>query len=205
MARPRKHDPDEVRLRVMEAFWRTGYSGTSLSDLEDTTGVDRRQLYRLSDSKRGLFIDALDNFASRAGELHLADLEAPDAGLARIESTLHGLARPSSTSWGRLGCLVFLTSVDRDAMRDDETASRVLGYFARMESAYATALERAVERGELVADAAEQRATARGLFGAHVTLVVLARAGVDEAILADIAKQAVSTIGRAPTGGGSAS
>ena len=189
----------------MEALWRTGYSGTSLSDLEDTTGVDRRQLYRLSDSKRGLFIDALDNFASRAGELHLADLEAPDAGLARIESTLHGLARPSSTSWGRLGCLVFLTSVDRDAMRDDETASRVLGYFARMESAYATALERAVERGELVADAAEQRATARGLFGAHVTLVVLARAGVDEAILADIAKQAVSTIGRAPTGGGSAS
>jgi AcrR family transcriptional regulator len=189
----------------MQAFWRTGYSGTSLSDLEEATGVNRRQLYRVGASKRGLFIDALDSFAFRAGELHLAHLEAPGAGRARIVSTLTMLARPTSNAWGRLGCLLCLTSVDQDAMDDTEIASRVRGYFARIESAYALALERAFERGELVSDAAEQRATARGLFGAHVTLVVLARAGVKEAILVDIAEQAVLTIGQAPAGGNSAS
>ncbi|MGB7820272.1 MAG: hypothetical protein WBL35_16260, partial [Ornithinibacter sp.] len=65
---------------------------------------------------------------------------------------------------------MWLASVDRDAMRDAETGSRVRDYFARIESAYATALERAVERGELVADATQQPATARGLFVGHVTL-----------------------------------
>jgi hypothetical protein len=86
--------------------------GLGAADREDTPGVNRRQLYRVSANKRGLFIDPLDNFAS-AGELHLADLEAPDAGRARIVSTLHTLARPSSNSWGWLACLVGLASVDR--------------------------------------------------------------------------------------------
>ena len=179
---------------MMERFWFSGYSATSLADLEDATGVNRRQLYRLRDTKRGLFLDALDNFTSRAGELHLADLEAPDAGRSQIESTLHTLARPSSTGWGRLGCLVCTASVDEEAMNDAETASRVRGFFRRIESAYANALARADEGSDVGHDTAERRATARGLFGAHVALLVLARAGVGEEVLRDIEVQAISTI-----------
>ena len=41
MARPRKFDEGVVLTAARDSFWRTGYEGTSISDLTEATGLSQ--------------------------------------------------------------------------------------------------------------------------------------------------------------------
>src|SRR5262245_3761272 len=60
--RPRAYDPETALQNVIEAFWRTGYSGTSLDDLSAATGMNRPSLYAAFGDKRALYLRALDHY-----------------------------------------------------------------------------------------------------------------------------------------------
>jgi AcrR family transcriptional regulator len=59
MARPRNFNEDEVIERAAGAFGRLGYTGCSVDDLVDATGLQRGSLYKTFGSKRGLFEQVL--------------------------------------------------------------------------------------------------------------------------------------------------
>ncbi len=194
MARPLGYDPQEVRRRTLEAFWTGSYAETSLADLEAATGLDRRQLYNGFGDKTAMFVTALEDFDAMAGQMFLAPLEAEGSGLAEIAGLLRGFVELSRTPEGRRGCLVCNTA--REAAADLPTVRpRVAAYFDRIERAYLTALTQARNAGALVMDDAALRRTARLFFGAHVSLCVLARAGVDADVLHDIAEETLRRLG----------
>jgi len=60
--RPRAYDPDDALERAIRAFWKTGYSGTSLDDLSAATGMNRPSLYAAFGDKRALYLKALDHY-----------------------------------------------------------------------------------------------------------------------------------------------
>lgn len=73
MGRRRTFNEAEVIDLAGTAFLRTGYEGTSVDDLVEATGLRRGSLYSAFESKRGLFLLALDQVLGRS------EPDAPDA------------------------------------------------------------------------------------------------------------------------------
>jgi AcrR family transcriptional regulator len=57
--RPREYDPHVALQRAREAFWDAGFSGTSLDDLSDSTGMNRPSLYAAFGDKQALYLKTL--------------------------------------------------------------------------------------------------------------------------------------------------
>ncbi|MEM6497478.1 MAG: TetR/AcrR family transcriptional regulator [Pseudomonadota bacterium] len=192
--RPRKHDTRAIQLGIMQCFWRLGFENASLLELEQAAGVDRKQLARDFGNKRGLYLQALDDFAVFAGDRFVAPLEQPDGGLEAIRLVLFRLADLPQLPAGRLGCLICNASREPIAQTDDEVAKRIRVYFLRIEGGYRTALGAAVARGDVAVEPNQHRATARHLFAVHVALLVLARAESPGPVLQDIAERALASV-----------
>src|SRR5581483_5586637 len=77
--RPRAYDPGEAIARAADAFWKAGYSGTSLDDLAAATGMNRPSLYAAFGDKRDLYLKTLERYQrkSRAKTLELLADEPP--------------------------------------------------------------------------------------------------------------------------------
>ena len=54
MARPKDYDRDDVLISARDLFWEQGYEATSITELEERTGLNRSSLYREFGSKYGL-------------------------------------------------------------------------------------------------------------------------------------------------------
>lgn len=195
MGRPRKHDERAVRESAMRCFWELGFEAASLTALEEATGINRRQLFRDYGDKRGLFLQALEDFTAFAGGLYLVPMERADAGLAEIRGTLRALAKLQSSPDGYLGCLICNTSSEPLAQSDADVAGKVRAFFQRIEAAYHFALAQAAEQGEVCASPRQLRARARHLLAVHVSLLVLARSGMPQPVLTDVADHAIASLG----------
>lgn len=194
MARQIAYDPLALRQNLVGVFWEKGYAETSLSDLEAATRLNRRQLYNGVGDKRAMFLGAMDDFAETAGRRFLAALEGPEAGLAEIDGLLSEFVRLAGEEDRPTGCMICSASQEEIA-EDPGAAPRIDAYFERIREAYANALTRAAERGEIDLPPDQIAARADALFAAHVALCILGRAGRPKGQLASIARQAVADIG----------
>ncbi|MGF6233847.1 AcrR family transcriptional regulator [Inquilinus ginsengisoli] len=100
MARPKKFDRNSLLDKAIPLFWRSGYVGTNLHELERATGVNKSGLYSEFENKDDLFVSALKRyFDTRPG---LAMLQRPPLGWGNVETFLRTL--PFNTP-GCAGCL----------------------------------------------------------------------------------------------------
>lgn len=119
--RPANFDRDQVIAGAIEAFFRKGFEATTLSDLEDATGVDRSTLYNSFGGKAGLYSSATSAYLTIA-ENQLFDplLTGTDDGYSDILEFLarlkYGLTSPDATP----GCLI----VNDMAAGSDPTAAK---------------------------------------------------------------------------------
>ncbi len=194
MVRSITYDPVAVRRNLLEVFWTHGYAETSLSDLEEATGLNRRQLYNGPGDKTAMFVQALDDFTESAGRQFLSALEAETAGLDAIEELLNRfVALAGRDDVQPTGCLVCSTSQDEIAT-EDKVRQRIDAYFARIEGAYRNALAQAAGRGEITLSEAEIDNRSALLFGVHVALCILARAKAPHVHLQRMAEEALNTL-----------
>lgn len=194
MGRPREHDQQAVRARLMRCFWELGFEGASITALEAAAGVNRRQLSRDYGNKRAIFLQSLDDFTGVAGQVYLDRLERPDARVAEIAATLKLLAGSRQQPLGHLGCLICNTSLEPIATQDDSVRETVHGFFQRIERAYANALRLASRHGEVSLSPRQAKAATRQLLGAHIALLCLARSRMPDAVLADIANRTLASL-----------
>lgn len=190
MPRQIAYDPEKLKQDIMTLFWAQGYEETSLSDLEAATGLNRRQLYNGVGDKHEMFLGAMDDFATMSGQSFLAALESETAKVADIEALFALFVEMSHQTEGPKGCLICSTSQDPIA-RDAAVSARMNAFFDRIRAAHMNVLERALERKEIALDQSTLEKRADALFGAHVALCILGRAGRPEAQLKRIAAQAL--------------
>ena len=57
--RPRDYDRQAALQRATDAFWKSGYSGTSLDSLTTATGMNPPSLYAAFGNKRALYLESL--------------------------------------------------------------------------------------------------------------------------------------------------
>ncbi|HKU96721.1 MAG TPA: TetR/AcrR family transcriptional regulator [Vineibacter sp.] len=146
----------------MDAFWSSGYYGTSLPDLLDATNLSRGSLYAAFGDKHGLFLRALDRYIADALTRLDAELDPRKNALAGLRACLAGYVERTSGVAGKRGCLVVATAMEL-AGHDTEVEQRIRRFFKTMETRLTAALARAQAEGDLV-DGVEPAIAARLLL-----------------------------------------
>jgi TetR/AcrR family transcriptional regulator, copper-responsive repressor len=191
--RPRAYDPESALNRATEAFWKTGYSGTSLDDLAAATGMNRPSLYAAFGDKHALYVTAL----ARYWELGLAamedalpdDVPLPD-GLMRVYDKALGMYFPAK---GRpRGCFGIGTAAT-EAVEDGAIRAVFADGLRRIQARFEARLRLAQQNGELRADA-DPAALAMLAAAVLHSLALRARAGTPRRELEDMARKMVSAI-----------
>lgn len=183
MARPRQYRDPDVLTRAMLAFWRHGYAGCAVPELEAATGLRASSLYHRFGSKEGLFEAVLAHYLEKVVDWRIQRyLQDPDpvAGLRRFLDTTHDYIDLAA---GRLpmACLLLNTAIEH-APAEDRVMATVAAGMARVEAAFATTLARAQATGQLDAGADVARLARQLLLGLQ-GLLVLSRVRPDPAYL----------------------
>ncbi|MFE9847054.1 TetR/AcrR family transcriptional regulator [Streptomyces goshikiensis] len=184
-------DQADVLARAMRLFRHRGYLGASLRDIEEATGLHPGSLYRVFQSKEGLFCAALDAYNDQVVQgrvrAHLLELPDPVAGIRSFfTSTFETGLDPDP------GCLLTNTAVESFTV--PQAAAGVHRGLETIESGFADALTRARALGLLSADLDVEVSAAR-LLALYQGLLVLVRAGAPVTKLHTITDGAMASIG----------
>ncbi|MGH7686385.1 MAG: TetR/AcrR family transcriptional regulator [Candidatus Dormibacteria bacterium] len=176
-----------------DAFWRLGYDGAAVSDLEAATGLSRSSLYQAFGSKRRLFAEALDAYIEGFIGPLLAPLEAPQADGACVDRFVRHLAAVFTGDGlpARYGCLWANSIAARGRHGDADVDVRAAEYWERLQNAYANGLRHAalLERAGLIPPEERAGILAAATFGGWLTVPIDGRRAVAvcHAMLAELA------------------
>lgn len=188
MPRPSEFDRDEVLHRAMEVFWCQGFEATGLPDLVEAMGIGRQSLYNAFESKRGLFLEALQVYqAERAASLQNVLAAAPSP-LRGIEALLTSIATATGVARTR-GCMSVNTATEI-GLNDEEVAAIVRKGGQQSKADLAAALAQAKALGEVPANLDEQ-AAADFVLTVMRGLRVSAKAGASVAETRNVARMAL--------------
>ena len=105
--RPPEYDTDAVIAAATTAFFQSGFEGTTLTDLEQATGVDRSTLYNSFGGKGGLYGMATAAYLEQAERGLFSPLHhGTEDGLADIAEFLRRLRSGLTSAAMPPGCLV---------------------------------------------------------------------------------------------------
>jgi TetR/AcrR family transcriptional regulator, copper-responsive repressor len=191
--RPRAYDPETALRQAAEAFWKTGYSGTSLDDISAATGMNRPSLRAAFGDKHEIYIKALNDY----WELKFAALDkAFESGGNLIEtlSRVYDAALSIYFSAGDqvLGCFVVGTAIT-EAVGDPEIQNIVAEGFHRIDAYFEARFKQARAAGELK-QGADPKALALLASATMHTLAIRARAGTSRNELRKLAQKAISVM-----------
>ena len=176
MARVREFDPEEALEKALALFWRNGYAETTMRDVVAHTGVAHAGLYSAFGSKHDLFKAALIHHRNTTMAWLLRDLESPEAGRAAVEHFFETLLTIIKRGDFENGCFMLNTGIAFGG-KDDAIMANVHAHLEQMVKAFAEALERARERGEVRAEL-DPRATAEFFVSVFNGTAAFARARV---------------------------
>ena len=195
--RPRAYDPDVALQQALEAFWRGGYSGTSLDDLAAATGMNRPSLYAGFGDKRAIYLKALEHYWQRNLTAMRSTLAADTPLRDAVQRVFNGALAIYFSGGGRpRGCFAVGTAT-AEAVEDPEIRQAFIRGMRALDECWEARFHVARERGEVAADADPE--TMAGLASAVLSrLAIRARSGTPRPELAEFARKAVITIcGRA--------
>jgi TetR/AcrR family transcriptional repressor of nem operon len=186
--RPRAFDSRQVLDRALALFWRNGYAGTGLSELEAATGLGRQSLYGAFGDKRAFFVSVVDHYVESVLRPGLRDvLEAPGSPRAQLER-LFGLWEEAAAAPDFQGCLVG-NCVAEMSGRDAALGRVLAAQLELMEGWIRHALERARSAGEVPAQL-DVHGVARAILVLSQGLSVVARVRRDPAFFRSVARSA---------------
>ena len=145
-------DPDDALELARDVFWRRGYDGTAISELESVLGVGRKSLYDTFGSKRELYLRALEQYTDTVIQRICRGLEDSRNGpMSNLERVLGQLQKHHASS-DSLGCLLGVAMAQADP-EDLELTELLRGYLRRLEQAFERTIRSAQSEGAIEGDA----------------------------------------------------
>ncbi|HVS19356.1 MAG TPA: helix-turn-helix domain-containing protein [Planctomycetota bacterium] len=169
----KQFDPQAALEQARDLFWRRGYDGTGMAELETELGIGRKSLYDTFGNKRALYLAALEQYGASVIETICAGVERVGTpAFDNLERVLTKLARHHG-SGESLGCLlgVGLGQIERG---DGELGELLRRWLSRLERAFEGTLERAAAEGAL-REGVRPRDAARQLVALVQGLALLGR------------------------------
>ena len=193
--RPRSYDPEQVLERALHAFWKSGFSGTSLDTLALATGLNRPSLYAGLGDKRTIYIKAMRYFQKYAQTEFGKALEHKDTDRSFADVILRYLKTAIEVDGyhediNLSGCAVISTAM-AEALADNEIQAVLKEVLMEMDEQLYRCLEVARQNQELPRDI-DIDALAFLMTSAVQSIGIRARAGLNlqqiEASLLSISK-----------------
>ena len=176
----------------MAVFWKHGYAGTALGDLEAATKLGRQSLYGAFGDKRALFARVVDRYFEVVLRPYIIDvLDAPGSARANIERVIHAWEVAAAAPEFN-GCLVGNSSSEL-GLHDPEMAEMLRRKLELLEAAFHRALVRAQKAGE-INRAADVRALARSFLVTAQGLSIVCRVNRDRAFVRAVARDALARL-----------
>jgi AcrR family transcriptional regulator len=194
--RPRAYEPQIALQQATDAFWKGGYSGTSLDDISAATGMNRPSLRAAFGDKHAIYLMALNEYwATHFAAMHeaLGGDQALDKALLGVYDAVLSIYF-SGGGDGARGCFAVGTAVT-EAVNDPEIRTIVAAGFHMLDADFEARLQLAREAGELKADADPSALAVLASATMH-TIAIRARAGTSRDDLWKLALKAVSVICR---------
>ena len=141
--RPREFDEDQALDAALQQFWKSGYEGTGLCDLEACTGLGRQSLYNAFGDKQALFEKVLARYEENYLKPLLDQLDAEGSPVENIHAVLD-----MWENGPKHGCLVSNSAAEFGA-REERITRELSRSIGRIEQAFERALTRARDAGEL--------------------------------------------------------
>lgn len=196
--RPRAYDPEEALARARDTFWRNGYTGTSLDDLSEATGMNRPSLYGAFGDKHALYLQTMERYveAGRVAMESALDSALPlREALMRVFDGALGWYLPAHDA--ARGCLLIGTAAV-EAVNDDAVRERLAAGLRTFDKAFERRLRAALAQGELQPGASAPMLARLASAVLH-SMALRARAGDSRASLRAMAVAGVALIcGEAP-------
>lgn len=191
--RPRAYDAQTALKQVTDAFWRTGYSGTSLDAIVAATGMNPPSLYAAFGNKRALYLETL----ARYWEITLAATHEALSGDHPLDEALmlaydEALSFYFSGKGNARGCFVIGTAVT-EAGEDAAIRKSVVAGLRAIDADFEARFRAARDRGEL-RDDADPAALAMLASATMHSIAVRARAGTPRTELREMARKAIGVI-----------
>jgi len=123
----KQFDPERALERARDLFWRRGFDGTGLAELEAELGIGRKSLYDTFGKKRALYLAALEPCGASVIESICSGLEAFERALERAadEGALRAGARPRPAARQLVALVQGLALLGRIADRPNEHVDAV--------------------------------------------------------------------------------
>ena len=199
MGRAKEYQRDEVLEKAMRLFWLHGYDGVSTQILVDAMGINRKSVYAEFGTKKKLYHAALDHYLRLEIPQRFTALNADDAGLEAVFSTLDRFASAAGREGTEKGCLL-CNAASETAYLDATVRGFVNDYFAQIKSAFGHALKLSVRNGELPGNFDTNKWSA-SLATVLIGMFVMIRSRTDGAMLRASADLAISQLNAQRTGG----
>jgi TetR/AcrR family transcriptional repressor of nem operon len=103
---------DKIIRKAAAVFNQRGYSGTSLSELMEETGLEKGGIYRHFESKENLAVAAFDYAWSEIKQRRLAILNEIPTPIGKLRGMIDNFAAKPSAVPG--GCALMNTAIDAD-------------------------------------------------------------------------------------------
>lgn len=192
MPRPRQFDDQVVLDHAASVFWRHGYAGTAMSELVDATGLSSSSLYHRFGDKDGIFIAAIDHYATRGVSERIARLNELSDPLESIRQFFDEIVDLSACSGDHPGCLLVNSAVDGGGM-SAEARRHVAAHLGEVEAFFHDRLTLAKSQRRLDRAIIPER-RAEELMATILAIRVLARLDPDPARLRRLADAALAGI-----------
>ena len=194
MARPRAFDRAEVLDKATRLFWRRGYGGTSLNDLETEMGIGRTSIYGTFGGKENLFLEAVDHYdATYSIKLRKA-LASGGAVRDAIEGYFDELLKAFADPDLPLGCLITNVAVEGDR-GTTRLGRKIAASIGRAEDVFYRLFRNGQASGE-VDECVDARALARYFVGVTHGLSTLAKALPNTSAVNDVAAMILADLDR---------
>jgi TetR/AcrR family transcriptional regulator, copper-responsive repressor len=192
--RPRAYDPQAALRQATDAFWQSGYSGTSLDEISAATGMNRPSLYAAFGDKHTLYLKALEQYWQLSLVAMREALADPDQSLDEALMRLYdGQLSIYFSGDGRpRGCFAIGTATT-EAVEDPEIRKALAEGVHLLDADLEARLQMARDKGELKDDA-DPAALAMLASATLHTIAIRARAGIPRVELKEIARKAASVI-----------
>lgn len=191
--RPRAYEPEQALDSATAAFWRAGFSATSLDALSDATGMNRPSLYGAFGDKQALYLATLVRYAA-AGRAAMDDALAGERPLRVSLKRVYDIALKMYYPPGETarGCFLIGTAA-AEAVNDAAVRATLRDGLRSFDAAFEARLRRARDSGELPATA-DPVLLARVASALLHSLALRSRAGDPRAELAATAAAGIELI-----------
>ena len=191
--RPRAYDPEQALNRVIECFWKAGYSGTSLDAISEATGMNRPSLYAAFGDKQALYLKALRHYWSMS---YVAMREALVDAIPLKEALMRAYEKALSIYFsgdGRpRGCFAIGTATT-EALENAEIRDSLAKGLHTLDKGFEARIRTAHANGELKPNADPAALSLLASATLH-TIAIRARAGSPRSDLRKLARNAVEII-----------